>query len=159
MEDIKLKSPNKPLAIENFSKYDFVKSYVATTNNNQKRQEKEKEAVIIADAIKINQDYLLANLATKDELITTENNLKSEIREVKDDLSGVKEGLNNVKNDLELVKDDLKELRAEVNGEFKDVRGEMKNLEIRLLKDIKISMLTTIISLSSIMALIAKFVN
>lgn len=34
-----------------FSKYDFVKSFVATNNNLAKEEGKEKEAVIIADTI------------------------------------------------------------------------------------------------------------
>ena len=53
-----------------FDKYDFVKSYVAISHskNDEARIEREQEAALIANAIKDNQNILLENLATKDDL-------------------------------------------------------------------------------------------
>jgi len=48
----------------NFSKYDFVKSYVSLSKNSAENKIREKEAVIIADAIKENIVNFNKDLAT-----------------------------------------------------------------------------------------------
>ena len=62
----------KQVKFKVFDKYNFVKSFVAAqvgdVNDLKIREQKEKEAAIIADAIEENQNIVFENLATKDEL-------------------------------------------------------------------------------------------
>ena len=56
-----------------FSKYDFVKSFIATND-------KEEKAAIIADAIEDPQRVLLENLVTKQDLKNLEIDLKKDMK-------------------------------------------------------------------------------
>ena len=53
-----------------FDKYEFIKSFVATvpSADHNAREQKEKEAVVIAEAIKEREEILVDNLATKRDL-------------------------------------------------------------------------------------------
>ncbi len=86
----------------NFSKYDFVKSYIATSSSEKKKKEKEEEAVIIADAIKDHQEFLLSNLSTKDEL-------KIESAAIREELQA-----------------ESTDIRKELKAESTDIRKEIK---------------------------------
>ena len=63
--------------LKHFSKYDFVEKYIATSSvSDQKlKEEKKKEAAIIADAIEETQAVLLENLATKEDLAILKKDL------------------------------------------------------------------------------------
>ena len=59
-----------------FDKYDFVKSFVAVTHDSKTKEEEEKKAAIIADAIQETQIVLLENLATKEDIKSLEKEIK-----------------------------------------------------------------------------------
>jgi hypothetical protein len=63
-----------------FDKYDFVKSFVAVTHDSKAKEEEEKKAAIIADAIQETQNIVFENLVTKDDLKTVEMSLKRDIQ-------------------------------------------------------------------------------
>ena len=62
-----------------FSKYDFVKSFMATASDPKTREEKEKEAVLIADAIEETQKVLFEHLVTKEDLKKDLKNLEYQL--------------------------------------------------------------------------------
>ncbi len=53
---------------KHFNKYDFVKSFIATVSDPKVKEEEEKRAVIIADAIEETQVVLFEHLVTKQDL-------------------------------------------------------------------------------------------
>ncbi|MDA0902504.1 MAG: hypothetical protein O3B09_03750 [Proteobacteria bacterium] len=127
-----------------FSKYDFVKSYIAASNTTSPKllKEKEAEAVIIADAIRNDGDYLIENLASKKDLYEVRDEMHIEFSRINAKLETLHSE----------TQKDIKTLRSETQKDIKTLRSETQ-------KDIRISMLTTIISLGAIMTLIEKFIN
>ncbi len=75
-----------PIQFKPFSKYDFVKSLVAAGSNPPTKDDEEKKAAIIADAIEKTQSVLLENLATKRDLKNLEVDLKKDIKNLEIDL-------------------------------------------------------------------------
>lgn len=57
------KTPN-----ERFSKYDFVKAFIANATTEKQKKEKEAEAVLIADAIQKQEKISFEHLATKEQV-------------------------------------------------------------------------------------------
>ena len=62
-----------------FDKYEFVKSYVAIAHlkDSKAKDQREEEAALIANAIKDNQNLLLENLATKEDIKNLEEDIKT----------------------------------------------------------------------------------
>ena len=72
--------PNfQQLHIKHFNKYDFVKSFTASISDPKVREEEERKAVIIADAIEETQKVLFEHLATKEDLKLLESQLESSL--------------------------------------------------------------------------------
>ena len=73
-----------------FDKYDFVKSFVIAsvgdTQDFKIKEQKEREAAIIADAIENSQNIILENLATKEELQLGLKALERDIKNLETDL-------------------------------------------------------------------------
>ncbi len=65
-----------------FSKYDFVKSYSATAKTPKLKKEKEREAVLVADAIKNTEENLISYLVTKEDLEIVEKKLEAKIEKL-----------------------------------------------------------------------------
>lgn len=65
----------KTAHFQHFNKYDFVKAYVSKTVDPKQKEEKEREAVLIADAFEETQQVLFENLATKKDLVHLEQRL------------------------------------------------------------------------------------
>ncbi len=95
-----------------FSKYDFVKSFIATND-------KEEKAAIIADAIEDTQRVLLENLVTKQDLKNLEVDLKKDIKNLEVDL---KKDIKNLEVDL---RKDMKILEINLK---KEMQGQLIKL-------------------------------
>ena len=69
-----------------FSKYDFVKSFVAASIGDsvdlKTKEQEEKKAAIIADAIEETQAVLLESLATKEDIKILEKDIKALEKEI-----------------------------------------------------------------------------
>ena len=68
-----------------FDKYEFIKSFVATvpSADHNAREQKEKEAVVIAEAIKEREEILVDNLATKRDLEALRLATKRDLEELR----------------------------------------------------------------------------
>ena len=71
---------------KHFNKYDFVKSFMATASDPKIKEEKEKEAVLIADAFEETQKVLFEHLATKQDLVLLKSELKQDLVLLKSEL-------------------------------------------------------------------------
>ncbi len=80
------------ISFRHFNKYDFVKAFLAASSDSDQKSkvEKEREAVVIADAIEETQEIVVQNLATKSDLLITKQELKQEIVEVKKEIVTVR---------------------------------------------------------------------
>ena len=137
--------PSTPSKFKPFSKYDFVKSFVATTSNAARKEEKEKEASVIADAIEETQAVLLENLSTKQDV----KNLEKDIKNLEVDL---KKDIKNLEVDL---RKDIKNLEM-------DLKKDMKILEINLKKEMQgqlIKLGSLIVILFTILPLLTEFLK
>ena len=111
----------------NFSKYDFVKSYIKNAKTSKQKLEKEEEASLIADAIRKNNHFNIENLASKTEAYQIRDELKGEIVCVRTELYQVRDEL---RGEIAQVRDELKgdiaQLRTELKGEISQLRDEVK---------------------------------
>lgn len=64
---------------KHFNKYDFVKSFTSQISDPKAKEEEERKAVIIADAIEETQVVLFEHLATKQDLVSLEHRLEQKL--------------------------------------------------------------------------------
>lgn len=74
------------IKFKHFDKYRFIKDFAATASDQSKKEEKEREAEIIANAIEENEQISFDNLATKQDLEVLKNDLENKIEMSKKDL-------------------------------------------------------------------------
>ncbi|MES2677615.1 MAG: hypothetical protein V4612_04810 [Pseudomonadota bacterium] len=148
--------PQTPIRFKTFSKYDFVKSFVATATNQTQKEEKEKEAALIADAIEETQSVLLENLATKQDI----KNLEKDIKNLDVDL---RKDIKNLEIDL---RKDIKNLEIDLKKDIKnldvDLRKDIKILEVNLKKEMQgqlIKLGSLIVILFTILPLLTEFLK
>ncbi len=115
MKHLKAKTKEKPMLNSNFSKYDFVKSYIKNAKTAKEKQAKEEEASIIADAIRKNNDMQCDVLATKRELYGVRDELKGDIKSLRDELKG----------DIKLVRSEMELLRKDITVKMIIVMGSL----------------------------------
>jgi hypothetical protein len=107
--------------LRHFDKYDFIKSFVATASilDSKHKEEKEREAELIANAIEETQIVLFDNLATKKDLEELRLATKKDLQE----FSLI------TKQDLAIMRQDLKLLENEFK---KDLQYGLVALEQKL---------------------------
>jgi transposase len=137
--------------LRHFDKYDFIKSFVATASilDSKHKEEKEREAELIANAIEETQIVLFDNLATKKDLeelrLATKKDLEELRLATKKDLEelrlATKKDLQEfsliTKQDLAIMRQDLKLLENEFKKDLQIMRQDLKLLENEFKKDLQ----------------------
>lgn len=90
--------------MHHFDKYDFVKSFVAIAKTADQKEEKEKEALVIAKVIEQYQENLAENTATKLDIELVRKDIELLRSETKKDIESLRE---ETKQDIALVRKDL----------------------------------------------------
>jgi hypothetical protein len=66
----------KAIQFKHFDKFEFVEAFIAPISDLKIKEEKKREAVIIAEAIEETQTALLENLATKQDISLLKKDLE-----------------------------------------------------------------------------------
>ena len=126
--------------LRHFDKYDFIKSFVATASilDSKHKEEKEREAELIANAIEETQIVLFDNLATKKDLEELRLATKKDLEELR---LATKKDLQEfsliTKQDLAIMRQDLKLLENEFKKDLQIMRQDLKLLENEFKKDLQ----------------------
>lgn len=68
------------------------------------------------------------NLATREDILLTKGELRSEIQEVRDEIQGVRDEVQGVRDEVQGVRDEVHGLRVEMRVEIQDIRGDIRLL-------------------------------
>ena len=81
------------IKFKHFDKYRFIKDFAATASDQSKREEKEREAEIIANAIEENEYNSSSAFENHEQNFATKHDLETEINAVRKDISTTEDKL------------------------------------------------------------------
>lgn len=122
--------------MHHFDKYNFVKSFVAIAKTEAQKEEKEKEALVIAEAIEQHQEILSQNLSTKVDIELVRKDIELLRTETKKDIISVHKDIEllraETKKDITSVHKDIELLRTETKKEIESIKKDLILLENKL---------------------------